>query len=108
MYASTAFFTSRYSGHPVRAEDGTRVTSRVFTAPRWPLATSNRMHTCDVTALSGPSLVYQYDERKKRQRKKKAHRSLLNRPVKPSIFSPIKTEELKLNFNSNIYYYTGL
>ena len=50
MYASTAFLTGRY------------VTSRVFTAPRWPLmATFDRTHACDVTALSGQSLVYQYD-----------------------------------------------
>ena len=41
----------------LRAGDRTRVTSRVFTAPRWPLTTSDRTHTGDVTALSGLSLV---------------------------------------------------
>ena len=58
MYASTAFLTGRPAGRPVRTGGGTRVTSRVFTASRWLLVISDRMHTCDVTVLSGPSLVY--------------------------------------------------
>ena len=36
-----------------------RMASRVFTAEPWPMATSELTHTCDVTALSGPFLVYQ-------------------------------------------------
>ena len=50
---------------------GARVRSRVFTDPRRPPATSDRTHTCDVTALSGPSLVYQYDDRKKEETKER-------------------------------------
>ena len=81
MYASMAFLTGRYAGRPVRAGDGTRVTTCVFAAPRLPLATSDRAHTCDVTALTGPSPVYQYDERKTIQRKKKKEEGMLYRPA---------------------------
>ena len=48
-----------------RAGDGMRVQrSRVFTAPRWPLATSDHTHNGDVAVQSGPSLVYQYERQK--------------------------------------------
>ena len=62
MYASTACSQPGMA----RAGDGTRVTSRLFTAPHWPLALSDSTHTCDVTAIVGPSLVYQYKKNKER------------------------------------------
>ena len=65
----------------------------VNAAPRWPPATSegsDRAHTCDVAALSGPYIVYQYDDDKTIphdiERKKMcwhAHRPLLHEPILP-------------------------
>ena len=133
MHASTAFLTGRYArpgparpaGHSVCAGDGTRVTSRVFTALRWLLATFDRTPTCDVTVISGLSLVYQYDaettpicmttkegrkkqERKKKktrkkERKKKVERPLLYKPVSPyrHVLSCNITEQIMLNSQQN-------
>ena len=99
MYASAAFFTGRYArpaGHPVCAGDGTRVTSRVFTAPRWPLATSDCTHTGDITVLSEPSLVNQYRRRQNR-RSVKWDVTARGVSVQTSItYRPVKTLRVKL------------
>ena len=55
MYESTKrCMPQRHSSQlcMTRSGNGTRVASRMFTAPRWLLATPDRTHTCDVTVSS--------------------------------------------------------